>query len=212
MRKIVMLPLLALLLVIGLSGCGGGQPVSYAPAAYGQNGQCYYVDDPYEVTVLQQQGLCQRSWTPFLMPLFWHQMYYPYYSSPGYVNTFVVVSHRTTYVTHERSFGNTYKSQISSASKTAKYKGSNGKIVTGNKVNTNNMKGSRNSGGSGSRTKTCSLGPISTSAGLLFKGGGGGGGGSRGGSSGGSRSSSSGGGSRSGSSSGGSKSRSKTGC
>lgn len=187
MRKFVMLPLMALLLVVGLSGCGGGTPVTYAPVAYGEYGHCYYVDDPYEVTVLQNQGLCNRSWVPFLMPLLWHQMYYPYYSSPGYYNTFVVVSHRTTYVTTQKTFGNTYKSDISRVSKTAKYKGSNGKIVTGNKVKTSDMKGNRNSGGSGSRTKKCSLG-VSDSAGLIY-GGSKPGGGSRSSTTGGSRSS-----------------------
>lgn len=44
-------------------------PVSYAPAAYGVNGQCYYDDDPLEAVALIAAGLCPSGWLPTPMPL-----------------------------------------------------------------------------------------------------------------------------------------------
>lgn len=197
----------------GATACGGGQPVSYAPVAYGQNGLCYYVNSPAEVVALQAQGLCPHSWTPFLMPLLWHQQYYPYYSSPAYYNYYVPVATRTVYVQQQTVFKTQYASQIKTASASAKYKGSNGKVVTGNKVSPAKFGGgSRSGGGGGSRSKTCGMAQSGGDLTLVMKGGGGfgGGGGSRGGSSGGSRGGSS-GGSRSSTSGGGSKPRSGSG-
>jgi len=73
--------LLALLLLsIALTAC---DDISDAPDAYGENGHCYYVNDPSEVISLQQAGLCPRSWTPVIMPVYWHSMYYRYYDSPA---------------------------------------------------------------------------------------------------------------------------------
>lgn len=113
---------------LGLTGCGDGD-VTYAPAAYGIPGHCYYVDSPVEAVALTAAGLCPASWTPTLMPLAWHEQYYPYYSSPAYVTRYVPVASRTVYVQHQTTFGATYKTQIASATKTAVYKGSNGKTV-----------------------------------------------------------------------------------
>lgn len=136
--------------VAALAGCSHSAPVSYAPAAYGEViggvGHCYYDDDPYEAQQLLAAGLCPAGWIPTIMPLYWHEEYYSYYSSPSYYNRYVLVSHRTVYVTHETTFHTTYSSQITSASSKATYKGSNGKTVTGT---TAKMKFSTGSGSTG---------------------------------------------------------------
>jgi hypothetical protein len=204
MRSSVKLLILVMLAAVGLTACGS-HPVAYAPVAYGQNSQCYYLDDPQEAIALQHAGLCGPQgnyWVPTLMPLLWHEMYYPYYSSSAYYGTYVVASHRTVFISHQTTFSHTYASEIKTQSAKAKYKGSNGKTYTGNKI----KKGSFSNGVKGfGGGKKCSLGaPLGVS---LTKGGGGSSGGSR---SGGSRS----GGSKgfgSGSKGSGSKSR-KSGC
>jgi hypothetical protein len=186
MRKMILAVLAAVVMMTGLTACGGDEE-TYRPAAYGEKGACYYVDDPQEAIELQRAGYCGEKnhyWTPMIMPIFWHQMYYPYYSSPAYYNNYVPVVRRTTYQTNERTFGTTYKSEIKRESAKAKYKSSKGKIVTGNKVKSSQFAGTRNKGGSGSRTKTCSLSNLDAT-GFIMKGGGGG---SRSGGGGGSRS------------------------
>ena len=97
MRKIIAIGALAASLVGGaaLPGCGASQPVTYAPAAYGISGQCYYAQDPAEAVALENAGLCPRSWVPTLMPLAWHEMYYGYYDSPVYYSRYVPASRRT---------------------------------------------------------------------------------------------------------------------
>lgn len=132
----------AFLLGITLTGCGNDPPVTYAPAAYGEvvggQGRCYFDDDAYEAQQLLAAGLCPAGWVAYPMPLYWHERYYSYYSSPSYYDRYVLVSHRTVYVTHETTFHTTYATAITTASKTASYKGSNGKTVTG--PNTGNIK------------------------------------------------------------------------
>lgn len=195
--------LAALLAAVSLTACGSGQPVSYAPMAYGQNNQCYYLDDPAEAIALQHAGLCGPTgnyWVPTPMPLLWHQMYYPYYSSPAYYNTYVVVAHRTTFVSTQATFGRTYASQIKTESAQAKYRGSNGKTYTGNRIKPGSFSNGVKGFGSGMK---CALGPVT----LQIRGGGGSGsGGSRGGFGGGSK------GFGSGSKGTGSKAKSKGGC
>lgn len=136
--------------VAALAGCSHPAAVSYAPAAYGETiggvGHCYYDDDPYEAQQLLAAGLCPAGWVPTAMPLYWHEEYYSYYSSPSYYNRYVLVSHRTVYVTHETTFRTTYSSAITTASSKAVYKGSNGKTVTGT---TAKMKFSTGSGSTG---------------------------------------------------------------
>lgn len=136
-----------------LAGCSHPAPVAYAPAAYGEvlhgAGYCYWDDDVYEAQQLFAQGLCPAGWVPAQMPLYWHERYYSYYSSPAYYNTYVIASHRTVYVTHETTFRTTYSSQITAQAKTATWKGSNGKTVSGAKVDTAKMKFSTGSGSTG---------------------------------------------------------------
>lgn len=124
----------------GAAACGGGnsQPISYAPAAYGANGQCYYVDDATEAVSLMAAGLCPPTWVPTPMPLAWHEMYYNYYASPAYV-VYVPANRRSYYTTSQVTFQKTYSVQINTASRNATWKGSNGKTVPGSAVNPGKM-------------------------------------------------------------------------
>jgi hypothetical protein len=143
---------LAVFLGVTLTGCSSRPAATYAPAAYGQNGQCYYLDDPYEAQQLLAAGLCPAGWVPAPMPLSWEEMYFSYYDSPAYYSRYVLVSHRTVYISHETAFHTTYASQISAASKSATYKGSNGKTVTGttSKMKFSTGTGSTSKAGGGS--------------------------------------------------------------
>jgi hypothetical protein len=152
-RRLALLLVSALTAIAALTGCSHSAPVSYAPAAYGEviggHGRCYYDDDPYEAQQLLLDGSCPAGWIAYPMPLAWHESYWGFYSSPSYYNRYVIVSHRTIYVTHETTFHATYSTQINTASKTATYKGSNGKTVSGSKVDTAKMKFSTGSGSTG---------------------------------------------------------------
>lgn len=164
----------AVMMVAGLTACGNSDAV-YRPAAYGENGHCYYVDSPDEVYGLQRDGYCPNTWVPMLMPTYWHLMYAPYYSSPAYYGTFVPASRRTTYITVQKTYVNTHQSQIKSAVKSAKYKDAKtGKTVPGSKFGTRTFTGGTGRGGfgSGSGRKTCSLGPISADFIVGYGGGG----------------------------------------
>ena len=165
-----------LLLTVGLAGCGGGQPVQYAPAAYGVTGQCYYVDSPAEAVALQAAGLCPSAWVPTLMPLLWHQQYYAYYSSSAFYGSYVGSSYRTVYISHSTTFQHSYSNEISAASASAKYKGSDGKTYTGNKIKSGSFSNGVKGFGGG---KKCGLAAPDMS---VFTKGGGGSGGSSGGS------------------------------
>lgn len=149
-RRFALLLIGTLTAIAALAGCSDPAPVSYAPAAYGEVvngvGHCYWDDDPYEAQQLFAAGLCPAGWVATPMPLYWHERYYSFYSSPAYYNTYVVASHRTVYVAHETTFRTTYASQINAQAKTATYKGSNGKTVSGAKVDTAKMKFSTGSG------------------------------------------------------------------
>jgi hypothetical protein len=133
---------LTVVAVIGaaVAGCGSNTPVTYSPAAYGANGTCYYLNSPAEVTALQNAGLCPRSWVAGPMPLAWEEMYYPYYSSPAYYDTYVPVSVRHVYVTRVTTFGSTHSSAIKTQSARATYKSSTGKTVTGQTVTVSKAK------------------------------------------------------------------------
>jgi hypothetical protein len=118
-----------------LAGCSStAEPLTYAPAAYGVAGHCYYVDDPAEALALRAAGLCPASWAPALMPVSWHEEYWDYYDSPAYYDTYVPARVRTVYVHREASFGKTYKAAITVQSKKATYKSSAGTVVKGTKL------------------------------------------------------------------------------
>src|SRR4051794_26586120 len=89
---------LGLILMLVLVACGGGRPVAYRPIAFGENGHCYYAQDPGEALALQRTGLCPPDWTPTVMPAYWHHRYWNYYSSPAYYRVYVPEPARSVYV------------------------------------------------------------------------------------------------------------------
>jgi hypothetical protein len=201
---------------LGLAACGGNPNVAYTPslAAFGNStlSQCYMplsVPQSYWQSIEQQyiqRGWCHAGWQPTYIPQNMYMTYYPYYSSPVFYNAYIPVAYRTSYVSYERGFGTTYRSQIATLDRTAVYRGSNGKTTTYNQIKSGG--GSRSSFGTGG-TRCSAVRNALLQPKYQTKGGGGfSGGGSRGGttSGGGSRT----GGSRSGSGSGsGSKTGSK---
>jgi len=203
--------------LLALSGCSKPKPVAYAPAAYGmQVGgvfQCYYVDSPAEVQTLIARGLCPPGSVPTKMPESWLNEYFAYYDSPAYYNTYVPVAYRSHYVGTYHTYYTQHASVIAAAAKSATWMGSDGKTVSGSKVDTAKMKFSTGSGsnstmGGGSLRGGSSGGSVSGTSGGASGGSSGGssdGDESSGGTSGGSSHSKSGSGhSKSGSSGGGS--------
>lgn len=139
--KRIINPTIALgVLAAGAVACGSAGTVSYAPAAYGQTVggvfQCYWVDYPQEATALINAGLCPPGAVPVHMPASWLNEYFLYYDSSSYYGTFVPATYRTRYVSTETTYYHVHQVTIVSAEKTARYKGSNGKIVTGSKLKT----------------------------------------------------------------------------
>lgn len=133
--KLIAKSMTVLMIALGLVACGGNdKKVAYRPVAFGENNQCYYVDNPAEAQMLINQGLCERHWAPTAMPVYWHQMYYPYYASPAYYNTYVPVATRTVYVTNQKTWGQQNKTAIAEKAKAATYKASNGKTVPAEKI------------------------------------------------------------------------------
>ena len=118
---------------LATTGCDGGTggPITYQPAAYGENGACYYVDDPAEAIALTAAGLCPSGWVPTLMPGYWHARYSGYYDSPAYYGTYVPVRTRTVYVTHVHVWESANQSTITAQSRQASWRGSNGSTTTG---------------------------------------------------------------------------------
>lgn len=122
-------------LAMTVAGCSGSHaPVTYAPAAYGVAGHCYYVDDPAEVAALQRAGLCPAAWVATPMPLAWHEEYYDYYDSSAYYDTYVPVATRTVYVHRQATFRTAHRAAITASAKKATYRSSSGQLVKGSKV------------------------------------------------------------------------------
>lgn len=205
MKKFVVGLVMVAMASLGLAACGGSHNVAYtpAPAAFGSSalGQCYMplsVPQSYWQSIEAQyihNGWCHAGWTPTYIPQSTYMTYYPYYSSGAFYTHYIPVGYRTSYISYERNFGTTYRSQISTLDRNAVYKGSNGKTTTYNNIKSGG--GTRSSFSSGG-TRCSAVRNALLQPKYQAKGGGGGGssgGGSRGGST-------SGGGSRSGSGSG----------
>jgi len=47
LRKLALTTLLFLAISAFLTACDDAAAMSYAPSAYGENGRCYYADDPH---------------------------------------------------------------------------------------------------------------------------------------------------------------------
>lgn len=101
-------------------------PVNGTPTAFGvQDGpifDCYYADDPQEVTNLINAGYCPFGSAAVAMPLTWRETWWAYYSSPRYYNTYIPPAYRVHYSTvYVVSFQRTYKTQITAAERNARY-------------------------------------------------------------------------------------------
>jgi hypothetical protein len=152
-----------------LAGCGKDEKkVAYRPTSFGENGQCYYVDHPDEALALQRNGLCDPSWAPTVMPVYWRQMYHPYYASPAYYRSYVPVATRTVYVDRQKTWGSANRTAIAEKAKGATYLGSNGKTVAAEKIGATKYGAGNRFGdpatkfGGGSRGKTPSTTPATT--------------------------------------------------
>lgn len=148
-RRLALLLVGALTAIAALTGCSSA-PVSYAPDAYGvQVGgvyDCYYVNNAAEVQTLMANGLCPAGSVAYRMPESFLNEYFSYYDSPAYYNTYVPVAYRTSYESTYHVYYVQHTTVINAASKSATWKGSNGKTVSGSKVNTAKMKFSTGSG------------------------------------------------------------------
>lgn len=141
--------------VLALSGCGDSwakRPNYYRPAAFGENSQCYYVNDPAEAVALQAQGFCDPTWRPVMAPTYWQARYAPYYESAEYRDYYVPANRRATYTAYFVSFDKTHASEIRSEQSKAQYKDNKGTTVDGNKVPRGQFGGGvRSKGGAGIR-------------------------------------------------------------
>jgi hypothetical protein len=106
-----------LVALIAIPACSSHDDEVYTPLAYGENGHCYYVDDPSEIGLLQARGMCPTSWVAYPMPPAWHARYVSYYDSDRYVDTYVVSSRRRTYLKHAKTFEKSNKTLIGSQRK-----------------------------------------------------------------------------------------------
>lgn len=139
--------------VAALAGCSHSAPVSYAPAAYGQQVgstyQCFYVYGNAEVNSLIAHGYCPAGSVATRMPDAYLNTYFSYYDSPAYYDVFIPSPVRTVYISTYHTYYMQHTAVINTASKSATWKGSNGKTVSGTKVNTAKMKFSTGSGSTG---------------------------------------------------------------
>lgn len=163
--------------VLAVGGCSSGSkaPSHVYPAAYGEQGHCYYVSDPAEVGLLQRDGRCPRSSTALLMPLMWRQRYAYYYDRPAYYTHYVPQgTARDRFVDNAKAFEGKYRDQIKTQAGSARYVDSKGKVFAASKVGPGTFGGGSKGGfGGGSRQKICGLGEIGARS-LLSKPGGGG--------------------------------------
>lgn len=116
-------------------------PAAYSMNAYGQNGQCYYIDSTQEATALIAAGLCQPGWVPTLMPLSWHEEYLDYYNSPAYM-TYVPASYRSVWLNQWGPRSTWYqqnKTTIIVVQKNATYKDPSGKPVAASAIPSSRM-------------------------------------------------------------------------
>ncbi len=135
-------PLLLLLVAaIALTSCGLNlgpdrwvtQDV-YRPAAFGENGQCYYVLDPNEVDALIADGLCQPAWRVTPAPAYWVARYAPYYDSPAYYDVYVRPDRRPLFRERQVAWEKVNSGLISSERARSTWVNAKGTPVAGTKV------------------------------------------------------------------------------
>lgn len=117
-----------------VTGCGSSNTTDYPPLpAYGPSAnECYFAYSPGEVEYLESQGLCARGALPVQAPPAWLDKYYYYYESPLYYNTFVPPMYRHYYTTSFMpNYQRQHRADIARLAKTAVYRTTSGKTVTG---------------------------------------------------------------------------------
>jgi hypothetical protein len=107
----------------------GADPV--LPRAFGQDGKCYYVRSPTEVSKLKQAGHCPASSVPAQAPNSWLFLYYPFYNSRYYTSNYVSSSNDSAYQSYLRAFDDDYSAEISEDAPSATYVTGSGSDETG---------------------------------------------------------------------------------
>lgn len=151
-KRIIGIAGVVALAFVALVGCGNFKTNYYRPSAFGENSQCYYINDPAEAVMLQQQGFCDTNWRPMMAPTYWQARYAPYYESSEYRDYYVPQNRRAAYTTYYANFDRTNATLIKSEQSKAQYKDNKGKTVDGNKVPRGQFGGGvRSKGGQGIR-------------------------------------------------------------
>jgi hypothetical protein len=107
----------------------GAGPV--LPKTFGQDGKCYYVHSPSEVTRLKHAGHCSATSVPAQAPNSWLFLYYPFYNSRYYTSSYVSPDDEAAYQSYLRGFDGQYAAEIGEYAPTAKYVTSSGADETG---------------------------------------------------------------------------------
>lgn len=153
MKKLFGIIALAIVGALAFAGCGNSFKQNYyRPTSFGENSQCYYINDPAEAIQLQAQGFCDTTWRPVMAPTYWQARYAPYYSSVEYRDYYVPVAKRATYTAYYNDFQSSNATLVKSEQSRAQYKDNKGKVVDGNTVPRGQFGGGvRSKGGSGIR-------------------------------------------------------------
>lgn len=151
-KRFVQAVVLAFVAALALTGCNNFKNNYYRPSAFGENSQCYYINDPAEAVMLQAQGFCDASWHPMMAPTYWQARYSPYYESAEYRDYYVPANRRAAYTTYFVDFDRTNASMIRTEQSKAQYKDNKGTVVDGTKVDRSKFGGGvRSKGGAGIR-------------------------------------------------------------
>lgn len=140
--------------LIAVPVCSSHSDEVYTPVAYGEDGHCYYVDDPSEIGLLQARGMCPSSWVAYPMPAAWHARYVDYYDSDRYVKVYVVSSRRKTYHTHVQAFEKSNKTLIGSQRKAFAAERTTARTTTINRQSSERSGGTSSSTSSTTSKKT----------------------------------------------------------
>jgi uncharacterized membrane protein YgcG len=101
------------------------------PKAFGQDGKCYYVQSPSEVTKLKKAGHCPASSVPAQAPNTWLYFYYPFYNSRYYSSNYVPADDDDAYQGYLRGFDDQFSAEIGEDAPAATYVTSSGTDETG---------------------------------------------------------------------------------
>lgn len=152
---------------IVLTACGSNnqtddtyRPTSYGPVIAGQPSCAYWETrdeckdsgiDPanwFQMPREQPANYRENDTSDTLSQLFlFHLIYSSWFSSPGYVNTYVPASNRNTYTSTINNYDKSYGSRAKSYASKAQYRNTSGKVVTGDKVDPKKLGTTAKNGG-----------------------------------------------------------------